>query len=131
MDMRVVIDVDDMQRAVSFYVNGVGLSVGRRFDAEWVELLGAPVPVDLLTKASGTKANPAAIRQYTRHWTPVHLDFVVADVDAAVAKLLPLGAKLESAPEDKRWGRIAILSDPFGHGICLLQFRGRGYDELL
>ena len=28
------------------------------------------------------------------------------------------------------WGRIAILADPFGHGLCLLQFSGRGYDTI-
>lgn len=22
------------------------------------------------------------------------------------------------------------LADPFGHGVCLLQFSGRGYDEI-
>ena len=27
-------------------------------------------------------------------------------------------------------GRIVQLADPFGHGWCLLQFLGRGYDEL-
>jgi len=28
------------------------------------------------------------------------------------------------------WGRIVQLADPFGHGWCLLQFLGRGYDEI-
>jgi lactoylglutathione lyase len=28
------------------------------------------------------------------------------------------------------WGRIAQLADPFGHGLCLIQFLGRGYDEI-
>jgi hypothetical protein len=26
---------------------------------------------------------------------------------------------------------MANMGDPFGHGFCLLQFQGRGYDELL
>jgi len=26
--------------------------------------------------------------------------------------------------------RIVQQSDPFGHGWCLLEFRGRGYDEI-
>ena len=61
----------------------------------------------------------------------MHLDFVVDDVDAAVSKLVALGAKLESPAQDRAWGRIAGLADPFGHGIDLLQFRGRGYDEVI
>jgi hypothetical protein len=30
----------------------------------------------------------------------------------------------------RTWGRIALLSDPFGHGFCLLQFEGAGYDGI-
>jgi len=26
---------------------------------------------------------------------------------------------------------MANLADPFGHGFCLLEFRGKGYDEVL
>ncbi|HEY6986285.1 MAG TPA: VOC family protein, partial [Rhodanobacteraceae bacterium] len=29
-----------------------------------------------------------------------------------------------------RWGRIATLADPFGHGFCLIEFLNRGYDEI-
>jgi len=25
---------------------------------------------------------------------------------------------------------LALMADPFGHGFCLLQFVGQGYDEL-
>jgi hypothetical protein len=28
-------------------------------------------------------------------------------------------------------GRLAVLADPFGDGFCLLEFQGRGCDELL
>ena len=39
-------------------------------------------------------------------------------------------ARLEDPAVSHEWGRIAHLSDPYGHGICILQFLGRGYDEL-
>jgi hypothetical protein len=26
--------------------------------------------------------------------------------------------------------RMAIFADPFGHGFCLIEFQGRGYDEI-
>ncbi len=32
--------------------------------------------------------------------------------------------------EQHKWGKMAVLADPFGHGFCLLQFQGRGYDEI-
>lgn len=40
------------------------------------------------------------------------------------------GAKLEIDVRSHSWGRIAQLADPFGNGFCLLQFTGRGYDEI-
>jgi hypothetical protein len=40
------------------------------------------------------------------------------------------GATLESPPVSHGWGRIAVLADPFGHGLCVLKFLGRGYDEV-
>jgi len=60
----------------------------------------------------------------------VHLDFVVADVEAAAARAVAAGATLERPIQDAPWGRMANLADPFGHGLCLLEFRGRGYDEV-
>lgn len=131
--MRVCVDVDEVERGIAFYTRGLGLSVGRRFDAAWVELLGGPVPIDLLGRPEGTASNPgpgAPRRGYERHWTPVHLDFVVADLDAAVDRARVAGARVEGELGDYAWGRIARLSDPFGHGLCLLEFRGRGYDEV-
>ncbi len=125
------IDVDDIDRAESFYARAFGLTVGRRLGPEVVELLGAEAPLYLLAKPGGSRATAGGQRRdYRRHWTPVHLDFVVEDLDAALARALEAGAGLEGEIREHDWGRIAALADPFGHGICLLQFKGRGYDEL-
>ena len=126
------IDVDDLARAEAFYIEAFGLTVGRRFGSDGSELLGAPVPLFLLRKAAGSAAGDATMqrRDYRRHWTPVHLDFVVADLDAALARAQRAGATLEGEPRSATWGRIATLADPFGHGLCLIQFLGRGYDEV-
>jgi predicted enzyme related to lactoylglutathione lyase len=132
-DLRVCIDVPDLDSALAFYVAALGLVPGRRLGSEWAELLGAPVPVDLLPRAAGTPASPrgGGARTFDRHWTPVHLDFVVTDLDAAVARAVAAGATLERPVSEAPWGRMANLADPFGHGLCLLEFRGRGYGELL
>jgi catechol 2,3-dioxygenase-like lactoylglutathione lyase family enzyme len=132
MQLLVNLDVDDMERAVEFYTKGLGLEVGRRFDNGFVELLGAQAAIYLLLKAANSKpfATARAGRDYSRHWTPVHLDFVVPDLDAALVRAEGAGALLEGAPSEHAYGRLALLSDPFGHGFCLLEFRGKGYDEL-
>jgi predicted enzyme related to lactoylglutathione lyase len=130
--LLVNIDVDDLTRAVAFYTTAFGLMVGRKFGTLGVELTGGSAPIYLLAKPDGSSAGPATgeRRHYTRHWTPVHLDFVVDDLDSAVARAEAAGAKLEAGPATHAWGRIAQMADPFGHGLCLIQFLGRGYDEI-
>jgi predicted enzyme related to lactoylglutathione lyase len=132
MQLLVNIDVGDLSRAIAFYVSAFGLSTGRRFGADGVELLGASSPIYLLAKPEGSVASGATeeLRHYRRHWTPVHLDFVVPDIDAAVARCLASGAVLERAVSTASWGRLALMADPFGNGYCLVQFLGRGYDEI-
>ena len=125
------IDVPDVATATTFYTAAFGLTVGRRFGTAFVELLGWPAPVYLLTKAAGTIGAGGDPRRYSRHWTPVHPDIIVENVDAAVERAVAAGAKLEAEAKDTSWGRIAMLADPFGHGFCLLQFSVRGYDALL
>jgi uncharacterized glyoxalase superfamily protein PhnB len=99
-----------------------------------VELLGAGSTIDLLANPPGTAPlgeSHSQRRDYARHWTPVHLDFVVTGLEAVVQKLVSAGATLERPIHERKWGRMANLADPFGHGLDLLEFKGRGYDELL
>ena len=129
MNVLINLDVDDLDKAVEFYQRAFELRVGRRFEGV-VEMLGSSAPIYLLAKAAGS-ATPNATRTYDRHWTPVHLDFVVDDIDAGVAKAVAAGAVLEQPIATQRWGRLALMADPFGHGFCFVQFVGRGYDELI
>jgi predicted enzyme related to lactoylglutathione lyase len=131
--LRACIDVDDLERGIDFYTRALGLALGRRLGGHWAELLGATSPIDLLETSPGTAASPggAARRDFGRHWTPVHLDFVVTDLDAAVARAVGAGATLERPVCEEPYGRLANLADPFGHGICLIEMNARGYDALL
>jgi predicted enzyme related to lactoylglutathione lyase len=131
MTLLLNIDVPDVETGVHFYTAAFGLTVGRRFGTDFVELLGWPATVYLLTKKAGTVGAGGDLRRYERHWTPVHADIVVDDVDAAVTRAVGAGAKLEAPAKDTPYGRIAMLADPFGHGFCLLQFSEQGYDALL
>lgn len=108
------------------------LKVGRRFGAFGVEMVGSSAPLYLLVKASGTRLSPATSqsRSYERHWTPIHLDFIVEEIDSAVQKAISAGAQLEEPVATHQWGKLALLADPFGHGFCFVQFIGRGYDEI-
>ena len=125
------VDVDDLEKGTRFYCDGLGLRVGRRFEG-WIELIGAAAPIYLLPKAAGSEAFPKGTkRSYARHWTPVHLDFVVEDIRAAMKRALDAGAKLERDVTTHAYGKLALMADPFGNGFCLLEFTGRGYDAIV
>src|SRR5262245_20739268 len=132
MNFLVNVDVDDRQKAIGFYSSAFGLKVGRYLGAFGIEMIGGPAPIYLLLKETGSPASSATPqrRSYARHWTPVHLDFVVDDIEPAVQKAISAGARLEEPIATHKWGNLALMSDPFGHGFCLVQFLGRGYDEI-
>jgi predicted enzyme related to lactoylglutathione lyase len=126
------IDVDDLERATAFYCDGLGFRVGRRLGDDFRELLGAGVPVYFLVKRAHTQpfAGASSGRTYERHWTPVHMDFVVDDLEAARDRASQAGARIESEITSHAWGRMVLCSDPFGNGFCLLEMNERGYDAL-
>jgi predicted enzyme related to lactoylglutathione lyase len=133
VQILVNVDVDDLERAIAFYATALGLRLARRlFDGSVAEMLGASSRIYLMAKAPGSASSPGAssVRDYRRHWTPVHLDFEVDDVPSAVERAVAAGARLEGEIQSFSWGRQATLSDPFGHGFCVLQFSDRGYDAV-
>lgn len=132
MNFIVNLDVDDLQKAIGFYSAVFDLKVGRRFGAVGAEMLGSSAPIYLLAKAADTPAchTTPQRRSYERHWTPVHLDFVVDDIDSAVRRAVSAGAQLEGDVATRKWGKLALLADPFGHGFCFVEFVGAGYDEI-
>lgn len=131
VDLLINVDVDDLDRAIDFYRAALGLTLKRRlFDDTVAEMAGASSPVFLLKKDAGSVALPGATsaRDYGRHWTPVHLDVVVDDLEASVARAQAAGARREGDVQTYEWGRIAFMADPFGHGVCFLEFSDRGYE---
>lgn len=50
--------------------------------------------------------------------------------EAAVKKAVSVGATLEVSITAHKWGRMALMADPFGNGYCFVEFLGRGYDEI-
>lgn len=126
------IDVPDLERGIAFYTSAFELRLSRRFDSGFAELVGAEVPIYLLQSPAGTPPfrNANVQRDYTRHWTPLHLDLVVPDLEAALARAIAAGATQESTPSSHAYGSLVLLGDPFGHGVCLLQFNSQGYDAI-
>jgi len=132
LKILVNIDVPQLQPAIDFYTRVLGLTHSRTLDDDTAELTGASATIYLLRKDAGTPAasTASADRDYGRHWTPVHFDLVVPDVDAAAARALAAGAKQETGHIDWRGSRCVSFSDPFGHGFCFIQFdHGGSYGD--
>ena len=130
--MRAIINVDvpDLAPGIAFYTAALGLAHSRTLDDDVAELTGASSALYLLANAAGTppvKRLPET-RRYERHWTPVHIDFVVDDVMRAAQRAVDAGAVRESECIEWRGSKCITFSDPFGNGFCLIGFEGGGYD---
>jgi len=129
--MLVNIDVPALEPAIDFYCNALGFRCARIMDGSTAELVGGSSTVYLLLKPKGSAAAEGADarRGYARHWTPVHLDFVVDDVEAAAARAEAAGARRESPCIEWRGSRCITLSDPFGHGFCVIELTQGTYTD--
>jgi predicted enzyme related to lactoylglutathione lyase len=130
MNLLINVDVPDLAAAILFYTDAFGLTVTRRYGADGAELDGWPARLYLLQKPEGSVGAAASLRRYDRHWTPTHLDVVVEDVEAALTRAIAAGAHAETEIKTAACGKIVTIADPFGHGLCLIEFLGRGYDEI-
>ncbi|HEV7607030.1 MAG TPA: VOC family protein [Steroidobacteraceae bacterium] len=128
--MKIIINVDvpELGAAIAFYTAALGLTHSRTLDDDVAELTGASATLYLLQKDRGTTAvkMPPIDRDYGRHWTPVHFDLVVPDVEAAAARALAAGARRETANVHWRGSHCISFADPFGHGFCFIEFDDGG-----
>lgn len=128
------IDVPDLAKAVRFYETAFGFARSRLlFDGTIAEMLFGDIAFCLIEQPrdSTAVADTPITRDYSDHWTPVHFDLAVENVDTALEHALAAGARLSGEVGRHEWGDIARLRDPFGHGICLIQFHGKPYENAL
>ncbi|HYD84412.1 MAG TPA: VOC family protein [Opitutus sp.] len=132
MQVLINIDVPDLEQGIAFYQRALPLTLARRmFDGTVAEMRAENVRIYLLEKPQGSAPfTHAEARDYGRHWTPVHLDFAVGDIETALTQALKAGAKQETEVDRAEWGAIVTLSDPFGNGFCLVRFEGGVYEHV-
>jgi len=120
-EVSISIDVSDMEKAILFYTKALGCSE-LRIGEDTTKLSADNVSIFLLKKES--KSNPlitgTASRNYERHWTPVHLDFNVSEIEKTVSLVKEFGG-INEGSESGDWGAVEFCSDPFGNGFCLCQ----------
>ena len=119
--ISVSIDVPGIKQAETFYTEALGCKKLRDRGESMSVISTDNCHIYLQEKKSGTKPIPSdsAERDYGRHWTPIHLDFLTDNVDRLVRKILQFGGRHEGG-ESGDWGSIAYCADPFGNGFCLI-----------
>ena len=120
--VSISIDVWDIKKWEEFYTQALWCK--RLREQMWMIVLATKnVDIYLQEKKVWTNAtelsNRESKRDYKRHWTPIHLDFLCDNVDEVVSKVLKLGGTHEGG-ESADWGAIAHCADPFGNGFCLI-----------
>jgi predicted enzyme related to lactoylglutathione lyase len=131
MKVIVNIDVPELTSGIAFYTAALGLQLSRTLDDDVAELTGASSVIYLLANPSGSRPvrELPLVRDYARHWTPVHLDFVVDDIDEAARRALGAGAIQQGECVRWRGSKCITFADPFGHGFCLIAFDGETYAD--
>lgn len=129
MKLLVNIDVPEVKPAIAFYTAALGLTFSRYLDDDVAELVDNSTLIYLLQRPTDSlcASNLPKMRQYSRHWTPVHIDFVVEDLHSAAQRAVQAGALKESECVEWRGSRCITFSDPFGHGFCLIEFNHGAY----
>ncbi|MEO8250535.1 MAG: VOC family protein [Burkholderiales bacterium] len=130
MRLLVNIDVPEIEPAIAFYRAALGLESSRMVSSDVAELTGASTAIYLLRNEAGSVTSFAGSRQRdcARHWTLVHLDFVVDDVAVAAERALMAGTKQEGECVCWNGSKCITFADPFGHGFCLIEFEEGTYD---
>jgi predicted enzyme related to lactoylglutathione lyase len=105
--------VSDMDRAVKFYEDVLGLELRQRNGPTWAEFDGGSVTLAIHQAVEGWPAQPGGA-------TAV---FKTADLDTARSELEGRGVEFGHAGEVGEWARYATFKDPDGNTLQLIEYR--------
>lgn len=116
------IDVPNLEDGLRFYGRVFGLVETSRPFATMAILDANNLTVCMHEKHAGSKSSPGGedTRRYERHWTPVHADFHVPDLDATLATLRAENGTIEAEYRSQGPMPVAFCADPFGNGFCVI-----------
>ena len=119
----ITLGVDDLERAVAFYRDGLGLPtkgiVGKEFEHGAVAFFELQHGVQLAVWARANLAHDTGLPQTPPSATELSLGHNVnsrEEVDAVFAEARAAGARVVKEPQDTFWGGYsAYFQDPDGH----------------
>jgi catechol 2,3-dioxygenase-like lactoylglutathione lyase family enzyme len=132
MDPRIdviTLAVADLDRALAFYRDGLGLQTEGVIGTEWVGGEGAPAGATVVFELRGglllalypradlvKDANVGLAAPTPGEFSIGHLVATRADVDALLSRAQAAGATLTDQPHDRPWGIYSgYFRDPDGH----------------
>jgi lactoylglutathione lyase len=116
-----ILIVEDLDRALGFYVDRLGLRLGHR-SGDYAQLDTGTTRLSLYTRSAMAKTLGMALDPPAPSAPGFEVGFKVADVDATFSELIARGAQPVVPPTDRFWGqRTAYVRDPDGHLIELAQ----------
>ncbi len=121
----VVIVVQDLDRALHFYCEVLGMPLGHR-SGSFAQLATGVTRVALFERPAMAATLGRELEAPSPDAPGFELGFKVEDCDAAYDELVSGGATPAVPPTDRTWGqRTAYVVDPDGHLVELAQDLGR------
>ncbi|HXI69645.1 MAG TPA: VOC family protein [Verrucomicrobiae bacterium] len=108
----VVLRSPDIARAAAFYTH-LGLHFTQHRHGKGAEHFAAELPGSVFELYTQTADSPSTLG--------TRIGFTVPSVDAVIAALSDFAGTVVSAPKDSEWGRRAVVADPDGHRVELIQ----------
>jgi catechol 2,3-dioxygenase-like lactoylglutathione lyase family enzyme len=117
----VILIVEDLDRALRFYTDVLGLRLGHR-SGDYAQLDTGTTRLALYTRKAMAKTLGMSLNQPAHDAPGFEIGFKVPDVEEAFSELVGRGALPVNPPTDRPWGqRTAYVRDPDGHLIELAQ----------
>jgi lactoylglutathione lyase len=117
----IVVIVDNLDRALLFYLDVLGLRLKHR-SGPFAQLDTGTTRLALFERHAMAETLGMTLEAPAESAPGFELGFKVDDVDGAFVELVAAGAAAVTAPIDRAWGqRTAYVRDPDGHLIELAQ----------
>jgi lactoylglutathione lyase len=117
----VVLVVEDLDRALAFYCDLLGLPLGHR-SGPFAQLATGVTRIALYERGAMAETLNRELRPASADAPGFELGFKVEDCYAAYNELVAGGAIAAVPPTDRAWGqRTAYVRDPDGHLVELAQ----------